>query len=75
MGDEKITIIINTFKSDEKIHSCLDSISDEYKVVVVENSTNKGKPTYPSPIMAIFFWRVLLSMTYVLIFIKNDTLF
>ena len=40
MENKKITIIINTFKSDEKIHSCLDSISDEYKVVVVENSTN-----------------------------------
>ena len=40
-----------------------------------ESFNAKGKPTYPSPIMAIFFWRVLLSMTYVLIFIKNDTFF
>ncbi len=40
MINKKITIIINTFKSEEKIHSCLNSISDKYKVVVVENSTN-----------------------------------
>ena len=40
MGDEKITIIINTFKSEEKIYNCLDSIPNIYKVVVVENSKN-----------------------------------
>ena len=40
MGDEKITIIINTFKSEEKIYNCLDSIPNTYKVVVVENSKN-----------------------------------
>ena len=40
MGDKKITIIINTFKSEEKIYNCLDSIPNEYKVVVVENSKN-----------------------------------
>ena len=40
MSDEKITIIINTFKSEEKIYNCLDSIPNTYKVVVVENSKN-----------------------------------
>ena len=40
MGDKKITIIINTFKSEEKIYNCLDSIPNTYKVVVVENSKN-----------------------------------
>ena len=40
MGDEKITIIINTFKSEEKIYNCLDSVPNTYKVFVVENSKN-----------------------------------
>ncbi len=40
MGDKKITIVINTFKSEEKIFNCLNSISSEYKVIIVENSKN-----------------------------------
>ena len=40
MGDKKITIVINTFKSEEKIFNCLNSIPSEYKVIIVENSKN-----------------------------------
>ena len=40
MGDKKITIVINTFKSEEKISYCLNSISKIYDVIVVENSKN-----------------------------------
>ena len=40
MNDKKITIIINTFNSEEKIYNCLNSITNEYKVVIVENSKN-----------------------------------
>jgi N-acetylglucosaminyl-diphospho-decaprenol L-rhamnosyltransferase len=40
MGNNKITIVINTFKSEDKINQCLDSISQEFKVIVVENSKN-----------------------------------
>ena len=40
MNDKKITIIINTFNSEEKIYNCLNSIPNEYKVVIVENSKN-----------------------------------
>ena len=40
MNDKKITIIINTFNSEEKIYDCLNSIPNEYKVVIVENSKN-----------------------------------
>ena len=35
-----ITIVINTFKSEDKIYSCLDSISSDYKKIVIENSNN-----------------------------------
>jgi len=40
MGNSKITIVINTFKSEDKINHCLDSISQDFKVIVVENSKN-----------------------------------
>jgi N-acetylglucosaminyl-diphospho-decaprenol L-rhamnosyltransferase len=40
MGNNKITIVINTFKSEDKINQCLDSINHDYKVIVVENSKN-----------------------------------
>ena len=42
MGNNKITIVINTFKSDDKINHCLDSIDSNFKVIVVENSSNKN---------------------------------
>ena len=40
MGNNKITIVINTFKSEDKINHCLDSINPGFKVIVVENSKN-----------------------------------
>tara|TARA_B110000211_G_scaffold143658_2_gene163985 strand:- start:145 stop:978 length:834 start_codon:yes stop_codon:yes gene_type:complete len=40
MTANKITIIINTFRSGEKLLRCLQSIDDKYKVIVVENSSN-----------------------------------
>ena len=40
MDNNKITIVINTFQSEDKIHKCLDSIDPKYKVIVVENSKN-----------------------------------
>jgi N-acetylglucosaminyl-diphospho-decaprenol L-rhamnosyltransferase len=40
MSNSKITIVINTFKSEDKINHCLDSISQDFKVIVVENSKN-----------------------------------
>ena len=42
MGNNKITIVINTFKSDDKINHCLNSIDKNFKVIVVENSANKN---------------------------------
>jgi len=40
MDNNKITIVINTFKSEDKINHCLDSINPGFKVIVVENSKN-----------------------------------
>ena len=40
MVDDNITIVINTFKSEDKIFSCLDSINAFCKVIIIENSDN-----------------------------------
>ena len=40
MESKELTIVIVTFKSEEKILSCLKSISNEISVLVVENSNN-----------------------------------
>jgi len=37
---DDLTIVINTFNSDEKIYSCLDSINQDYKILIIENSNN-----------------------------------
>ncbi len=42
MDHNKITIIINTFKSEDKINECLKTIESKYKVIIVENSNNKN---------------------------------
>ena len=41
MDNNKITVVINTFKSEDKINQCIDSIGVEYKIIIVENSSNK----------------------------------
>ena len=41
MQHNQLTIIIVTFKSEEKIFSCLNSISKEVNVIIVENSSNQ----------------------------------
>ena len=41
MESKELTIVIVTFKSDEKIINCLKSISKNTPVIVVENSDNK----------------------------------
>jgi N-acetylglucosaminyl-diphospho-decaprenol L-rhamnosyltransferase len=40
MTENNITIIITSFKSDNKIYNCLDSINKKYKIIVIENSKN-----------------------------------
>ena len=41
MDNKKITVVINTFNSEDKIYNCIDSISSELKVIVVENNCFK----------------------------------
>ena len=38
MVNDNITIVINTFKSEDKIFNCLDSINAFCKVIIIENS-------------------------------------
>ncbi len=40
MLNPELTIVINTFNSDEKIYKCLNSINQEFKVLIIENSDN-----------------------------------
>ena len=40
MTENSITIIITSFRSENKIINCLNSISRKYKIIVIENSNN-----------------------------------
>ena len=40
MSNNKITVVINTFKSEDKINQCLDSVNLDNKVIIIENSNN-----------------------------------
>ena len=40
MSFDKITVVINTFHSEDKIHRCLNSIHSKVKVIIIENSNN-----------------------------------
>ena len=40
MSNQDLTIIINTFNSDEKIFSCLESINPNISILIIENSNN-----------------------------------
>jgi len=40
MTNKNITIVINTFKSEDKIFNCLNSINSSYQIIVIENSNN-----------------------------------
>ena len=40
MESKELTVIIVTYKSEDKIFNCLKSISNDIPVIVVENSNN-----------------------------------
>ena len=40
MSYDKITVVINTFNSEDKIHQCLESIKPNIKIIIIENSNN-----------------------------------
>ena len=42
MSYDKITVVINTFNSEDKIHQCLNSIPSETRIIVIENSNNSS---------------------------------
>ena len=42
MSYDKITVVINTFNSEDKIHQCLASIESNIKVIIIENSSNSN---------------------------------
>ena len=41
MTIKDITIVIATYKSEEKIENCINSINPNIKIIIVENSNNK----------------------------------
>ena len=53
MESNKLTIVIVTYKSEEKIFSCLDSIPKNVPIIIIENSNNQDfkkqiKNRYPN---------------------------
>ena len=42
MSFDKITVVINTFHSEDRIYECLDSIPKNIKVINIENSDNSS---------------------------------
>jgi len=46
MTNKDLTVIITTFKSEDKIENCLNSIDSNVKIIVVENSNNKKFQNY-----------------------------
>jgi len=46
MTNKDLTIVITTFRSEDKIENCLNSIGQNIKVVLVENSNNKRFKNY-----------------------------
>ena len=43
MQNNEITIIINTFNSEDKIFSCLNSIGSDYKIIIIDLKFLKNK--------------------------------
>ena len=41
MTSKDLTIIITTYRSEEKVEDCLNSIDSKIKVILIENSSNK----------------------------------
>ena len=42
MESKELTVVIVTFKSENKIFDCLDSIANNLSVIIIENSSNKN---------------------------------
>jgi hypothetical protein len=46
MANSDLTVIIITFKSEDKIENCLNSIDLNIKLIIIENSNNKKFQNY-----------------------------
>jgi N-acetylglucosaminyl-diphospho-decaprenol L-rhamnosyltransferase len=46
MTNKDLTVIITTFKSEDKIDICLNSINTDIKVIIIENSNNEKFKSY-----------------------------
>ena len=42
MDSNDLTVVIVTFKSEDKIHSCLNSIPKNIRTIIVENSSDEN---------------------------------
>ena len=40
MTSKDLTIVITTYRSEEKIENCLNSIDSDIRIIIVENSSN-----------------------------------
>ena len=40
MYKDQITVVINTFNSDDIIHKCIQSIPKDINILIIENSEN-----------------------------------
>ena len=40
MSYDKITVVINTFNSEDIINQCLNSINSNVRTIIIENSNN-----------------------------------
>ena len=41
ISSQNLSVVIVTFKSDQVIHDCIQSISDQIKIIIVDNSSDK----------------------------------
>ena len=46
MTNKELTVIITTFRSEDKIESCLNSMDSNIRVIVIENSSNQKFKNY-----------------------------
>ena len=57
MESKDLTVVIVTFKSENKIFDCLESIANNLPVIIIENSSNKNfKRILENKYKQIQFW-------------------
>ena len=58
MGLSDITVVVVTFKSKHKIFSCIDSIPNNLKIIIVENSKHEilNQDTRTFVLSEIHYW-------------------